>query len=446
MPSAALSISSVTLATFLAGSLTHTDVPATTRVTGGSRAKPCAWPAVMLMGTHAPGTKQETGCTGTLVHPELILYAAHCGTPYVIIMDEHRKGKRVLKKKDFLKAGRHPRWKNDSMTHVDWAYVRLREPITDIPTTPVVAGCERDVLQKTGKPVIFAGFSKNNAQAMDAIVLRWAQAKISAIGGGKIRAGANGITACPGDSGGPMLAKLSDGSWRTVGIASTISNLKGCGKAGTYNTYAQINRALIEWVESDSGIDITPCFDLDGRPTPSAQCDAFRAYSGDPKSPQGKRENSCVEALTKRAGDFCEVPKKEQPENEESTTGTSESESTSSTEEGDSTDLDTTGSEDASSSSDTSDTEPESSEQDDTDSQGENEDEDQDEEESPDIEDEQEQSPEEEESDAPAKAKPKRPEKGGCALQTTPPLGLFALFSLQLLHLRNEKSRLRSGN
>lgn len=304
-----------------------------TRVTGGSQAKTCAWPSVMLLGTHAPGTGAEAGCTGTLVHPQLVLYAAHCGDAYIMISSETRKGKRVLKKPDFAAIGRHPSWKNDSMTQVDWAFIKLKEPITDTPITPVVAGCEYPEIQKTGAPVIFSGFSKNNSTSMDAIILRWAKTKITSIAGGKINAGGGGTTACQGDSGGPMLAKLPDGSWRTVGIASTISNVKGCGKGGVWNSYAQINRKLIEWVESSSGLDITPCFDLDNKPTPGPACDAFMAYAGDPNSPQGKRDNHCADAKTIPAGNFCQVPKDE-PKDDTTSAGETGEEDTSTGGEG----------------------------------------------------------------------------------------------------------------
>lgn len=286
------------------------------RVTGGERAKECAWPGVMLLGVTAP-SGQDSSCTATLVHPRLILFAAHCGNPHTIIFGEHVRAKHRLGKSAIAKVGRYPEWKNDSMTAVDWAYIKLKEPIHTMPTIPVVGGCEVEVLQKKGAPILFAGFSVNNHKSQDAMRLRFAETTVTSIKDGKINAGSMGITACSGDSGGPMLAKLSDGSWRSIGIASTISNLSGCGKAGVWNSYAQVRPAMLEWIEKSSGIDILPCFDLAGKPTPSPECDAFRAYSGEPKKPLGKRATQCKAASRVYAGQFCEVPKSEEPGEDE---------------------------------------------------------------------------------------------------------------------------------
>lgn len=304
------------------------DVALPSRVTGGSSAKECAWPTVMLIGVTAPNGK-DSSCTGTLVHPQLILYAAHCGRPHTILFGKDHHAKHVLRKEGIEKVGRHPDWKNDSMTAIDWGYIKLKEPIYNMPTIPVVDGCEVSKIQKVGQPVLFAGYSMNNGKTQDAIRLRWATTQVTNIAAGKIRSGGKGITACPGDSGGPMLAKLSDGSWRTIGIASTISDLRGCGKSGVWNSYSQIRPAMLSWIETHSGVDISPCFDLQGQPTPSEACDAYRAYSGDPKAPQGTRAKQCVEAKSVRAGDFCEVPKVK--EEGESSTGEGSSEEDAST-------------------------------------------------------------------------------------------------------------------
>src|SRR5690606_24719724 len=42
-------------------------------VYGGDTVPTCGWPTTVSM---------EGSCTGTLVHPELVIYAAHCGSGY----------------------------------------------------------------------------------------------------------------------------------------------------------------------------------------------------------------------------------------------------------------------------------------------------------------------------------------------------------------------------
>lgn len=280
------------------------------RVTGGSEAVPCAYPSVLLLNTElgSPSNPQKASCTGTLVHPRVILYAAHCGRVTAAMFTETRTTpkRRTLTEADIAKQQVNPRYKNAKSQAIDWAYVVLKEPITDVPTIPIAAGCERAMLQKRGAEVYFSGFSPNESKEPSATMLRWAQTSIRSLGRDKVDVGGRRVTACGGDSGGPLLAKAPDGSWRSLGIASTLTG--GCGTARGFNTYALVGRSMTAWVERESGIDITPCYDDAGQPTPSLACDKLMAYAGDPKDPQGTREKTCAEAKRLPAKDACNVP------------------------------------------------------------------------------------------------------------------------------------------
>jgi MYXO-CTERM domain-containing protein len=89
-----------------------------------------------------------------------------------------------------------------------------------------------------------------------------------------------------------MLRAL-DGSWRTIGIASTLSG--PCGGSGSSNAYAYVPDA-IPWVESESGIDITPCHDVDGTWNPTPACDAV--FAGDHTSTGSNWSDWCAPVPT----------------------------------------------------------------------------------------------------------------------------------------------------
>lgn len=244
----------------------------------------------------------------------------------------------------------NPRYRGVNDQAIDWAYVVLKEPITDVPLIPMAAGCERSMLAKQGAQVYFSGFSPNESKVKSMTKLRWAKTSVRRLRRGSIEAGGRRVTACGGDSGGPLLARVPDGSWRTIGIASTLAN--GCGKANGYNTYALVGKDMTAWIERETGVDVTPCADEEGKPTPSLECDKLMAYSESPDNPTGTRKNTCSEAKTLPAKDACEVP--DSGESEGSTGGegessTAESDGSSSTTDQESS---STGSEDESSSAD----------------------------------------------------------------------------------------------
>lgn len=327
---------------------------AQSRIIGGVDAKPCAWPAQVMMIVQPPGGRKGT-CTGTLVHPKLVLYSTHCGVPEQLIFGEKVKDSLRLFEKDIESYKLNPDWRGVNDIPQDFAYVVLKEPITDLAPTPVAVGCERAQGEKREHPVCMAGYSPNNTDDSEQVYLRWGRNKIGSIRSGviEILAGKQSATACGGDSGGPLLHQLPDGSWRTMGITSTLQG--SCGSPGAINRYTHITPRVLDWIEKNSGIDIAPCVDSEGKPTPSAACDALMAYAGDPSNPQGERSDLCKAAPVKPAREFCKIPESEkQDESGSSTTqgeGSDEStqeESTSS--EGSTSDQSDTESEDPSSS------------------------------------------------------------------------------------------------
>lgn len=243
------------------------------RVANGKKALACDAPPVVYV----------KGCTGTLVHPQVVVYAAHCGKTGSVVFGESKRGKTVKTKK----CGTNPKFSwNPPTSQWDWAYCVLAEPVKDVPIVPIAYGCEKELFTKSGQEVLQIGYGETGRK--DPGIKYWGMSELSRVSGGTITVSdANGVVACPGDSGGPLMVRAKDGGWRTVGILSTYNGR--CGKGGM-NTYADIEDAL-PWLEKESGFDLTPCFDSDGKWEPGPDCGGF--YAGTPGSPQGTWGDMC---------------------------------------------------------------------------------------------------------------------------------------------------------
>lgn len=232
-------------------------------ISGGADAGTCAFPAVVV---------GPSACSATLIHPRVILCAAHCsGNINSVRFSESAQGGGRTVPVDY--CAWYPGYNGNSDQAHDWSLCVLAEPVYDVPIIPPAVGCEADV--KIGDTVVMVGYG-DSFQDGGWGTKRYSQTEISNTMEGTIFIGPNSNNACPGDSGGPLLVKYADNTWRTVGIASTLSG--DCGSPGAFNAYAAVADA-IPWVEETTGIDVTPCHDADGKWNPSSQCTGF--WTGD---------------------------------------------------------------------------------------------------------------------------------------------------------------------
>jgi MYXO-CTERM domain-containing protein len=140
-------------------------------------------------------------------------------------------------------------------------------------------GDELDVLQG-GRDVRIVGFGLTEDSIFG--VQHLVETTLGSIEGDYAFLGGDGRDTCFGDSGAPAFVELEDGTLRAFGITSY--GPVPCGQGGFYTLLA----AGMPWLESSTGVDLTPCHDADGRWAPDERCSTQVAVESacDPVDPE----------------------------------------------------------------------------------------------------------------------------------------------------------------
>lgn len=296
--------------------------PSEPRIANGVDAQTCQWPSVVAMVDVDQGFIPF--CSGTLLTPEIVMFAAHCTEQSGWQADAIGFGEDGYNAERLIATAEcetHPAYDPGSQ-FLDLAYCRLAEPVTDIPIIPMLMGCEVGVLDP-GDSVAIVGFGAaaglydgNDLDIQGGGPKRFTKMTVEAVdfAANDLLILGDDTGACFGDSGGPAFVQLPNGEWRVIGAASTLHPntpyLPG-DNVCTYGTVYELGFTEAGWIEGTSGVDITPCHDSNGDWNPGPDC---RDFALQPWLGDGTWNAGCPNGGTTGWVSTCGPPFMDEPE------------------------------------------------------------------------------------------------------------------------------------